>query len=150
MSEKNYKKFIKGLEILGLEYNNIKEKWKYCGGDTGRHNNYFLECCKEENRPEHEDKCVCDHIITENCYICPKVSKEKLKDTTTFLVLGNCCIKKFIEKHGRTCAECGIHHKNRKVNLCNLHRTWSCSDCGVVCNYGQYKCFDCNPYSRRY
>ena len=35
-------KFITGLENYGLTYHEIKNmNWKYCGGITGRHLNYF-------------------------------------------------------------------------------------------------------------
>lgn len=57
-------KFLKGLK----EYGDIKI-WKYCGGDRGRHLNYFRIACKNEKLPEHEDNCVCGHDIVENCYI---------------------------------------------------------------------------------
>jgi hypothetical protein len=136
------KKFIKGLELRGLDYDDVVNNWKYCGGDSGSHNNYFMLCYSSEKRPANEDRCVCEHPIQENCYI---------TNGELFLVVGNCCIKKFMVKSGRTCEECGSPHKNRNVNLCNLHRKWTCSDCGRGCGYKQYKCIDCNPYlNKRY
>ena len=33
-------KFIKGLRAYRLTYDEIKN-WKYCGGNTGRHLNYY-------------------------------------------------------------------------------------------------------------
>ena len=38
---------------------------------------------------------------------------------TDFLVLGNCYIKHFLLKSGRTCEICESPHKNRNVNMCN-------------------------------
>jgi hypothetical protein len=35
-------KFLKGLEEYNLTYEQIiREGWRYCGGDTDRHRNYF-------------------------------------------------------------------------------------------------------------
>jgi hypothetical protein len=105
------KKFIKGLETYGLSYEEIKNSnWKYCGGNEGRHLNYYRICYVDKELLEHTDKCVCGHHIEENCYI---------TDGSRFLILGNCCIRKFIEKSSRTCEMCERPHKNRKVNFCN-------------------------------
>ena len=85
------KKFIKGLKNYGLTYDEIKNSnWKYCGGNTGRHLKYFKLCCKNDDLPDKVDECVCGHHINENCYI---------TDGERILVLGNCCIKKFIPKN---------------------------------------------------
>jgi len=72
--------------------------------------NYFhLFWGKEYELPEHTNKCVCNHSIEENCYI-TNGNKEGV------LILGNCCIKKFIPKSGRTCEICDEPHRNRVVN----------------------------------
>jgi len=109
------KRFYTGL----VEYNLTKEEiengdWVYAGGDQcGAHLNYFKIVFPEaESLPEHEDHCVCNHPIKWNCYIRHKVTNE-------VIVLGNCCIKKFIPKSMRTCGMCGEPHKNRKDNYCN-------------------------------
>jgi hypothetical protein len=45
-------KFIKRLENYGLTYDEIKNSnWKYCGGNTGSHLNYFKLCCKNDDLP---------------------------------------------------------------------------------------------------
>lgn len=104
-------KFISGLENYGLTYDDIiKSGWKYCGGNERSHLGYFKLCFGNIELPEVEDKCVCGHEIRENCYITNNID---------ILVLGNCCIKKFIEKSMRTCSKCDEPHKNRKNNLCN-------------------------------
>lgn len=108
------KRFFTGLS----EYNLTKEEiqsgdWVYAGGDHERHLRYFYQVFPEaESLPGHEDRCVCNHPIKWNCYIRHKVSNE-------VVVLGNCCIKKFIKDSGRTCGMCGEPHKNRKDNHCN-------------------------------
>jgi hypothetical protein len=128
-------KFIKGLENYGLTYEEIKNsEWKYCGGRTGRHFKYFELCCKDDDLPEHVNECVCGHHIRENCYI---------TDGEQILILGNCCIKKFIPKSSRTCEDCGNPHKNRKVNKCNNCRIGTCERCGKECDYSYKNCYSC-------
>ena len=48
--------------------------------------------------------------IKRNCYI------EKDNDV---IVIGNCCIKRFMKKSGRTCSVCEAPHRNIKTNYCN-------------------------------
>jgi hypothetical protein len=99
-------KFIKGLKMYGLTYDEIiNSNWKYCGGNQGRHLRYFKLSCKGEEIPDSTDECICGHNIIENCYI---TNGEEI------LILGNCCIKKFIPKSSRTCETCGVSHKKEK------------------------------------
>ena len=84
--------------------------------------------------PEHTDRCVCDHFIQENCYI---------TNDTDMIVVGNCCIKKFVNKSGRTCDKCGEPHKNRVVNRCNLCRQGCCDSCGRNINSRYKNCYRC-------
>lgn len=152
-------KFIKGLKLHNLDYDTIvREKWYYAGGDTGRHARYYDKCCPDKNIPPHANKCVCGHFIKQNCYI---------TNGEHILVLGNCCIRKFIKKSFRTCKVCSKKHKNRKDNLChncrrdknisrcercnaphNNRKYDVCNDCGK-CNHNKYY-IDCewcdNPY----
>lgn len=110
------KKFIEGLKEYNLTYNDIVNNgWMYCGGDTGSHKNYFFlqNFYKGNKHPDTTNKCICKHKIIENCYI---TNGERL------LVLGNCCIKRFIPKSGRTCDKCGESHRNRTINRCNTCR----------------------------
>ena len=128
-------KFIKGLKNYNLTYNEIKNNnWKYCGGRRGRHLNYFNLCCKNDDLPEKINECVCGHYIEENCYI---------TDGEQILVLGNCCIKKFIPKSSRTCEKCGEPHKNRVVNRCNNCRVGICDECDNKCDESYKKCYNC-------
>jgi hypothetical protein len=129
------KKFIKGLKNYDLTYEEIVEgKWKYCGGRSGRHLNYFKLCCQNDDLPEQVNECVCGHTISENCYI---------TDGEQILVLGNCCIIKFCPKSSRTCEKCEAPHKNRKVNRCNDCRTDICSTCKKGQIYRNKRCFYC-------
>ena len=118
-------KFTRALTRLSEvdDFEQAVEKWRYAGGESERHLNYF-NLIKDDYNLEHPhktDRCLCSHPIEENCYI-------RNIDTNYIAVVGNCCIKKFIPKKTRTCSECDSVHKNRKSNLCN--------DCQkVVCDY---------------
>uniref|UniRef100_A0A6C0BA18 DM2 domain-containing protein n=1 Tax=viral metagenome TaxID=1070528 RepID=A0A6C0BA18_9ZZZZ len=110
-------RFIEGLKNYNVTYDEIiKGNWKYCGGRSGCHLNYFKVSCKNDDLPKQQDKCICGHAISENCYI---------TNDEFILVLGSCCIKKFLPKtkSSRTCEKCGDPHKNRKVNRCNKCRS---------------------------
>lgn len=107
--------------------------WKYSGGDKGRHKNYWKLVFGKLELPEKEDKCVCGHKIKENCYITNK-------ENTELIVIGNCCIKRFMKNSGKTCEECGKPHKNRLVNKCNDCR--GCLRCGKECSPYKY-CTEC-------
>jgi hypothetical protein len=109
-------KFIRGLESYSITYSEVfLSQWRYCGGDTGQHSNYYRLTHPDYEFPSHHDACVCGHPIKENCYI---------TDGEQMLVLGNCCIKKFLKKEnsGRTCGRCGQAHKNRLDNFCKACR----------------------------
>tara|TARA_R110000796_G_C14342091_1_gene410495 strand:- start:55 stop:564 length:510 start_codon:yes stop_codon:yes gene_type:complete len=135
ITKKLSQQFINGLENYGLTYNEIlKSGWKYCGGDTGRHRNYFKMVFPNTKIPEPLFKCVCDHVIMEHCYI---------SNGKNLLTLGNCCIKKFIPKCGRTCNKCEEPHKNRLVNRCNNCRIGICDECDKKCDNSRNKCYDC-------
>jgi len=84
--------------------------------------------------PEPTDECVCGHHIAENCYI---------TDGERILILGICCIKKFIPKNTRTCEKCEEPHKNRIVNRCNNCRIGVCDNCSKNCNESYKKCYNC-------
>lgn len=101
-------RFIRGLQEYNLTVEEVRG-WKYCGGNRSRHLNYFKLCCPDDDIPEHTDKCACGHHISENCYI---------TDGVRILVLGNCCIKRFIPKAKRTCERCDKPHRRTKYNLC--------------------------------
>ena len=126
--------FLKGLETHNLSYEMIlANNWRYCGGDNGSHFRYFKLCFPNRILPEKVKNCVCSHAIKENCFI---------TDGDRILILGNCCIKKFIPKKGRTCEVCGDTHKNTKTNrckICNLKRLKKCNKCG---NFHTNKYFD--------
>lgn len=132
------KKFIEGLKNYDLTYEDIiKSDYKYCGGNCGRHLRYFKLSCPDDDLPEPVNECVCGHKISENCYI---------TDGTQILILGNCCIKKFIPKSSRTCETCGNPHQNRKINKCNDCRTGICLFCYNECHYKYKLCRKCSSY----
>jgi len=134
-SEELTKRFIEGLAHYELTPMMMKN-YKYCGGNKKSHANYFELLNKHREFPEEKDHCLCGHKITENCYI---------TDGKTTLVLGNCCIQKFIEKSGRTCDKCEKSHRSRLMNRCKDCRKIYCDDCGIKKSNPYYKkCFPCN------
>jgi hypothetical protein len=104
------KRFENGLSKYGIKMSDLKT-FHYCGGDKGKHLNYYNLCYPKETLPDITDKCICGHRITENCYI---------SNGEYVLTIGNCCIKRFIpiENQKRTCKYCSKVHRNRKDNLC--------------------------------
>ena len=151
MSEITIEKMKKNLEEKhGLKWKDF-QKFKYAGGRRGRHLNYYT-LLKKTNKdlPELKDideecKCPCEHDIKENCFV--------MKDDIV-IVLGNCCIKKFMEKSGRSCDTCGNPHKNRKVNQCNQCRKSNCANCNVPLPHYKYiychSCFILKKISSNY
>ena len=112
MSEKFIRgKFIRGLRPYGLSYKDVK-KWKYCGGNKGRHLTKFRISCRGEDLPSVSEECVCGKKITENLYI------TDAKDEN-ILVLGPCCIKLYdVPKWRRHCTKCGKWQTSVTGNLC--------------------------------
>ena len=146
------KQCLNGLACYNLSYDDIvNDNWKYCGGDSGRHLNYFKLVYPDRKLPDKKKECICRHDIIDNCYI---------TDENQILVLGNCSIKKFIPRSTRTCERCNAPHKNRIVNRCNACKYLKlCKVCCVYyassmhenlcgdCSYGKCsKCMKkCNP-----
>lgn len=136
-------KFIKGLKNYNLSQEDIvTQNFKYCGGNAGCHHNYFKIFFKNELKknsnmmmPALKDACICGHQISDNCYI--------INDSQRILTLGNCCIKRFVPKSGRTCEICGEPHRNRIINKCNLCRIGFCDKCNKECNKKYKLCWDC-------
>lgn len=118
------KRFINGLAKYNLTLDDmIKNNWHYCGGNSGRHFHYFGIVFKHNRGlPEEATSCVCGNHIIQNCYITDG-------SRTDILILGNCCIKRFIPMASRTCEVCFAKHKNRKVNRCNNCKSGVCIIC---------------------
>ena len=100
---------------LFLLYNLSYEEFKlffYAGGDSRHHFTYWLMKMNGVKKPTHTSACICGHYIQENCYV-----TRALKDIV--VVMGNCCIKRFIPGGmSKTCEICGKPHKNRKNDKC--------------------------------
>jgi hypothetical protein len=137
-SKKLSNQFIKGLMEKHKMTLTDLDDWSYCGGDSKQHWNYFKLCnTGSMKQPPHISQCVCYHEIVQNCYI---VNKEKNK----ILVIGNCCIKRFMKNSGRTCEQCGNPHRNRKQNRCNDCKTNQCALCPTQISTRFYFCYTCN------
>ena len=131
MSNNLKKKFKNGLSQYNLTLEDLK-RYKYCGGTKDSHGSYFRKTFENilkinpNWKPPHHTQCICGKDIIENCYIIEETfiptgreTPQQLRTTNKLLVLGNCCIKRFVEKCGRTCEICGDKHRNIVVNKCN-------------------------------
>jgi len=103
------RRFLTGLKKNNLSLKELKEKWKYIGGESGHHLNYFKKHYGDEDLPDHYDYCVCGHRIKNNCWI---------SDGEYVLAVGESCVNKFVPKNNKLCEECGEKHRNRKDNKC--------------------------------
>tara|TARA_R110000772_G_C13033428_1_gene412014 strand:- start:70 stop:501 length:432 start_codon:yes stop_codon:yes gene_type:complete len=129
-----------------------KEGYIYIGGEhndvSPEHYRYWITCCRDNFQgmsslctPPHKEECECGEPIVFNCWI----FNEK---TGRRRVIGSKCINKFCESR-RTCADCGIEHKNRKNNYCNDCRYNRCSECCKKIDGDLYtKCYSCK-FGRR-
>lgn len=138
VSIKLTERFINGLKDYGITYEEIiSGKWTYCGGDEygSSHLKYWKLCCPNQDLPEHFPWCVCGQALKHNCYI---------TDGPTILIIGNCCIKRFMPISGRTCERCGAEHKNRADNKCNECRKKNfCKDCDKEIPHTYRRCYQC-------
>ena len=108
------KRFLTGLEKNNITIKELKNDWFYQGGEIGSHLNYYkLVNGATCDLPEHSIFCICGHKIKYNCFI---------GNGDRVLPVGNCCIKRFIPNNKRSCSDCGIKHRNRKDNKCNICR----------------------------
>ena len=141
--DKYRKRMEENLAKCGMKWDDFQQ-FKYSGGDTGRHLNYWNLAMSKADLPEKEERCLCGVAIVEQCFITRDTG-----DCIELLVLGNCCIKKFMpaEKSGRTCDKCGAAHRNRKINKCNECKRGICLKCGMVFKGGSKRCYcyRCKP-----
>lgn len=109
------RRFLEGLKKYNLKLEEIKnpERWKPRGGSQGAAKRYYQQCFPDWEMPAQQDHCVCGHAIKDNRYLYNE-------EVDMFLVLGNCCIKRFLPGTGtRRCQVCNEPHKRRKVNVCH-------------------------------
>jgi hypothetical protein len=142
--EKNNRFFENFKESLRkLTSDDNPDHYIYCGGDHGRHLNYW-RIFRENHKidpPTFSDTCLCGHYPIHNqCYL-------QHEGSGKIIACGNCCIKRFIppEKRNRTCEICKCPHKNRKDNLCSECREeWhKCIKCEKLCDIHYSACFVC-------
>ena len=120
-----HKLFNIALEEMSVESPiPFKDQWKYIGGDSGRHRKKFKTIFGRTPDIAQLDECICSHKIVENCYLENKLSGKQI-------VVGNCCINRYIEDTSKKCEECGDEHRNTKDNYC--------SDCrGDIMKIGKF------------
>lgn len=142
-TDKLQQRFIQGLQNYNLSIEEIKS-WTYCGSSGSAENrNYFKVCFPEKELPTPSPTCVCGHGIVENCYI---------TNGETILVLGSCCVKKFMKIPTRSCMDCGAVHKRRISSKCFDCDKGSCRHCFQECESNKNICKTCQfigpPLSR--
>jgi hypothetical protein len=114
-------KFETGLANCGFTYDDLFNNFTYCGGNSGKHLNYFRSLYGDAALPAYSNVCLCGHTgLVKNCY---------MTNGQIFLILGHDCIKPFQKKLVKTCDKCGNPHQNRITNKCNICR-YICEICG--------------------
>nr|QBK91274.1 MAG: hypothetical protein LCPAC202_02480 [Pithovirus LCPAC202] len=113
---KYHRKFMEKL-IANSTTNFPLKEWKYVGGNSGRHSRWYQNLYPDCAFPSSKNSCICSHPIIENCYI-------QNNNTNLILVVGNCCIKRFLplESQGRACPKCQEPHRNRNDPWCDSCR----------------------------
>ena len=133
---------IQGFINKGIDPDDVKENYKYSGGNHhSRHTNYFnlIFPKMDLSLMRKEEYCICGVYIVHNCYI------TKNNDIDTLIIIGNCCIKKFMKHKGRTCDECDKPHTNRLMNKCNdCKKKYNKCECGNIISKKYKSCFVCN------
>ena len=134
------KRFLEGLKKYNLTKDEI-QNYKYCGGDTSSADiAYWAKNFGDRPKPPKTGNCACGHEIVNNTYI-----RHKTEDI--IIVLGSCCVKRFVHDSGRTCEKCGDPHNNRKDNMCKKCRPPKgkvCEICGTSHkNRKDNKCNNC-------
>ena len=113
MSEKISQKFLNGLKQHQMDFLDIKD-WIYCGGNQDSYYEYFKLCYPDTIAPTAEN-CVCGNGISICCYIRENVNAP----VEDILIVGSCCIKKFLPNgFTRFCTDCNAEHKRYKHNIC--------------------------------
>ena len=136
-ASKHYKERV-ARNLQALHNLTLEEFCKFtnCGGASDFQLHYFRLCVGYVRLPPpSKSNCICGHRITDVRFV-------SNADHTQFVVVGNCCIHRFLSEPYRTCGKCGARHKNRKDNLCNacrermkkeerLEKLPKCEDCGA-------------------
>jgi hypothetical protein len=143
--DKWFDNLIHNIELRGFTYEQFKSEYKYSGGNEGRHLNYFNIVFKNKKTPQQTMHCECNHPILENCYVSNNF------DYDSIIVMGSCCIKKFIPAAGRTCEICSSPHRNKKNNKCNecrkikpvISEFKKCKNCTNIIKKQYTRCFNC-------
>lgn len=131
--ENMWEKFLVGFEFRGYDREEIIN-FKYVGDnytDTGM--NYW-RMNNIGKYPPCSLYCICNHYIIRQAYI---------YDGKDVLVVGCCCIKRFIKSGlNRTCMMCKKKHQRRNTDKCNSCKT-KCFTCWGKCEERFVNCILC-------
>jgi hypothetical protein len=108
MTTSGFKRFEKGLKQYNLTVEEFQSNYK------------VLRCDKDkeyEEIPPDKKYCICGVKIKINKHV---RNIEEYDLTKRILVVGRCCIKKFVPEENRKklCGNCKRAHKNKTFNLC--------------------------------
>ena len=149
-------KFLNGLwRHEGLKHDDLND-WQYGGGDYREYDGYkahaefkrqFILACPW---PEYKTSCVCDTVIIYNHFVA-----NRARDRV--IVVGKCCIDKFLGPNRKRCEVCYNPHRKRGRNLCDacIKKHGVCSDCHENLEWGdRYRdeglCVPCKDDRCRY
>lgn len=116
-----FKEEILKHSVQRNDYNKAKHEWIRAGGyhpnkEEGNgqtsFNYYKTYFSSKFPQPDYELECICTHKIVHNCYIYNQYNKAAV-------VVGNCCIKRFLDNIHKSCEVCQQFHKRTKANVCN-------------------------------
>lgn len=141
MENKYIKKISKNLKKLDITFEEFQNDFRRAGGynPNDERKDAILkreweQTFKNKERPTHVNHCLCNHYIEDNRYI------KHFKNNDTILILGSCCIKRFMKYCSKMCEICDKPHKNRKDNKCNKCRNKAiCPDCNEIYKLNYYK-----------
>ena len=149
--EKRIKKFEVGLSKIKEDINSIKS-YQYFGGNFGEHKEYFITNTETLLIKIESENCMCGQTIKNNIFI--------INNDDQIIPLCEWCFKySKISSPKITqgiCDDCGIKHKNKSDNFCNICRTkTNCKTCDIrsICyndtrsNYYNKRCECCLKFN---
>jgi hypothetical protein len=111
------------------------KKWKYCGGNGGKHSEYFKSMF-DTKLPRRTNYCLCGQYILGNYYI---------TDGNDTIVLGRCCIETFVPNKLKICERCHDIHTNVNDIRCDDCMMFvTCSECENECELPDIMCDECS------
>ena len=119
-------KIKRGFKKIGINVEDIADKYEYCGSTSNFGTQYWEHVCKDEKKPGYKNRCVCGTRIVNNAYI---INRNEVDEAKRILVLGTCCIKRFTRLDRKYCIICGENNPSNSFNVCRKCRKTRCKFC---------------------